>query len=273
MLHWMNGTKPAAAALALIGLLGLAQPAVSQDSLLEETVSFSGQILYLQTDVPGLIIGAVRDGETAVFGFGETAKGNGKEPNGDTLMRVGSISKVFTGAVLASLVADGTVNFTDRLQDRLGWDVDIPVVDDKPIRLIDLATHTSGLPREVDVERGPDNDPFSTVTKEAYSKALAEGAQLFPVGTGGLYSNFGFDMLAVALGSAAGKPYAELLAERVLEPLGLMDTTLAPDAARSRSPDAGAQFRWFALAGCAQHAGHGRGQRSLHDHQRHAQMA
>ncbi|MFP3340580.1 serine hydrolase, partial [Micrococcus sp. SIMBA_131] len=78
-------------------------------------VSFSGQVLYLQTDVPGLIIGAVRDGETAVFGFGETAKGNGKTPDGDTLMRVGSISKVFTGAVLASLVADGTVNFTDRL--------------------------------------------------------------------------------------------------------------------------------------------------------------
>lgn len=231
MLDWMTGLKRATVAVSLIGILGLVPPAAAKDSLLEEAVSFSGQVLYLQTDVPGLIIGAVRDGETAVFGFGETAKGNGKVPDGDTLMRVGSISKVFTGAVLASLAADGTVQFTDRLQDRLGWDVEIPVLDGKPIRLIDLATHTSGLPREVDVERGPDDDPFSTVTKEAYAKALAEGAQLFPAGTGGLYSNFGFDMLAVALGSAADKPYAELLAERVLEPLGLKDTTLAPDEA------------------------------------------
>ncbi|WP_025030818.1 D-alanyl-D-alanine-carboxypeptidase/endopeptidase AmpH [Nitratireductor aquibiodomus] len=227
MLHW-NGRGLRAVAFALAGSVGLAQSSFAEDRVLSEAVDFSGQVLYLQTDVPGLVIGAVRNGETAVFGFGETAKGSGKTPDGDTLMRVGSVTKVFTGAVLASLVADGSVKFTDRLQDRLGWDVTVPVVDDKPIRLIDLATHTSGLPREVDREPGPENDPFSTLTKETYEKALAEGVQLFPAGTGGLYSNFGFDMLAAALGSAAGKPYDALLAERVLEPLGMNDTTFAP---------------------------------------------
>ncbi|WP_295813723.1 D-alanyl-D-alanine-carboxypeptidase/endopeptidase AmpH [uncultured Nitratireductor sp.] len=227
MLHW-NGKSLRAATLALVGCVGLAQPSSAEDRLLSDAVEFSGQVLYLQTDVPGLVIGAVRNGETAVFGFGERSKGSGEAPDGDTLMRVGSVTKVFTGAVLASLVADGMVKFTDRLQDRIGWDVTVPALDDKPIRLIDLATHTSGLPREVDREPGPENNPFSTLTKGTYEKALAEGVQLFPAGTGGLYSNFGFDMLAVALGAAAGKSYHALLSERVLDPIGLQDTTLTP---------------------------------------------
>ncbi len=207
---------------------GLAQPAMAQDRLLDETVAFTGTVLFLETGVPGLVIGATRNGETAVSGFGEIADGSGKAPDGDTLMRVGSITKVFTGAVLASLVADGTVDFTDPLQDRIGWDVEVPRKGGKPIRLIDLATHTSGLPREAEREPGPADDPFSTLTKETYIEALSGAPQLFASGTGGLYSNFGFDMLAVALGNAAGKPYEALLADRVLGPIGLGDTVFAP---------------------------------------------
>ena len=44
-----------------------------------------------------------------MHGFGEIADGSGKEPDGDTLMRIGSITKVFAGATLASMVADGKV--------------------------------------------------------------------------------------------------------------------------------------------------------------------
>ena len=42
------------------------------------------------------------------------------------------------------------------------------------------------------------------------------------------YSNFGFDLLAAALSAAAQKPYPDLLAERVLKPLGLAETTFTP---------------------------------------------
>jgi D-alanyl-D-alanine-carboxypeptidase/D-alanyl-D-alanine-endopeptidase len=73
-----------------------------------------------------MVIGAIRNGETVVHGYGEIADGSGKTPAGDTRMRLSSITKVFCGATLASMVADGTVSFTDRLQDRLAWDVIIP---------------------------------------------------------------------------------------------------------------------------------------------------
>ncbi len=194
----------------------------AEDKLLAEAVDFTGTFIFLGAKVPGLVIGAVRNGETVVRGFGEIADGSGKVPDGDTLMRIGSITKVFCGATLASMAADGTVNFTDKLQDRLGWDVTIPSRDDKSVRLIDLATHASGLPREA--EDTPGETPTSDRSKQDYVSSLTADALLFPPGTGVFYSNFGFDLLAQALANTAGKPYPELLKERVLERAGLKDT-------------------------------------------------
>ncbi|MCB1502269.1 MAG: D-alanyl-D-alanine-carboxypeptidase/endopeptidase AmpH [Bauldia sp.] len=208
-------------------LAALSLPArAADDPLLHEAIELPGAVLYLDSGVPGLVLGVIRDGNTAVVGFGKIADDIDKEPDGETMMRIGSITKVFTGTTLASLVADGTVALSDPLQDRLGWDITVPSRDGHTIRLIDLVTHTSGLPREVEREPGPANDPFSTLTAEVYSKALAADPLLFPPGTGGLYSNFAFDVLSAALGNAAGKPYADVLKERVLDPAGLKDTVL-----------------------------------------------
>jgi D-alanyl-D-alanine-carboxypeptidase/D-alanyl-D-alanine-endopeptidase len=119
--------------IILIFVFALGGTARAADKLLAEAVDFAGTFIFLETKVPGLIIGVVRNGETVVRGYGEIADGSGKEPDGDTPLRVGSITKVFCGAVLASMVADGSVNFTDTLQSRLGWDVTIPLRDGKEI--------------------------------------------------------------------------------------------------------------------------------------------
>ena len=232
-----KSTRRRALAFAALSMAGglFAATARAEDKLLNEIVGFNGAMLFMDARVPGMVIGAVRNGETAVFGFGETAPGSGKEPDGDTLMRIGSITKAFTGQVLASLVAQGKVKFTDRLQDRLGWSVKVPEKDGRPIRLIELATHTSGLPREVERPPGPPEDPFRTLTQDAYIKGLQSDPLLFAPGTGGLYSNFAFDLLAAALANAAGKPYHQLIKETVLDSAGLKDTvlTLRPgDASR-----------------------------------------
>ena len=105
------------AALALLVVvmgLGVGQGRARADKLLDETTDFTGTFIYLELKVPGLVIGVIRNGETSVRGFGKIADGSDKEPDGDTLMRIGSITKVFCGATLASMVADGTVSFTDQ---------------------------------------------------------------------------------------------------------------------------------------------------------------
>ncbi len=215
----------------LVLAVALTAPARA-DKLLDEAVEFTGTLLFLEAKVPGLVIGAVRDGEASVHGFGEIADGSGKAPDGDTRMRIGSITKVFCGAALAALVADGKVAFTDRLQDRLGWDVKIPQRDGKAIRLIDLATQASGLPREAE---GTGNSTAER-SKEEYVASLQNDQLLFAPGTGILYSNFGFDLLAQALANASGRPYPELLKGRVLTPAGLKDTSFdLPDGDRGRT--------------------------------------
>jgi len=216
-----------AAALAAATLL--AGPAAAGDrKLLEEVVGFTSAILYHDLQVPGLLLGVVKDGEIVVEGFGEHRDGSGRPPDGDTLLRIGSITKVFTGATLASLAADGRVTLADRLDAHLDWEVELPTRDGLPIRLLHLATHGSGLPREVAREPGPPEDPFSTVTREAMIRHLQDDPLLFAPGTGALYSNFGFDLLAQALSAAGARPYADLLRERVLEPAGLEATGFTP---------------------------------------------
>jgi len=193
------------------------------DPLLDETVEFTGTILFLQSKVPGLVIGAVKNGDTAIYGFGERLDG-GEEPDGDTVLRIGSLTKAFTGQLLAALAAEGKVSLTQTLGSLapdIGTGKDPNVAK---IRLIDIATHSAGLPREVPREPGPAGDPFSTITRDAFSSWLNDNELLYPPGTGILYSNFAFDLLAIGLSEAAKVPYPQLLKERITEPLGMRDT-------------------------------------------------
>lgn len=125
---WVLGTG-LVFALAMVCSAPRAQ---AEDALLAEMVDFTGTFISLGVKPPGLVIGAIRNGETVVRGYGEMSKGSGRAPDGDIMMRIGSITKAFTGAALASMVADGKVQFTDKLQDRLGWDVTIPELATRP---------------------------------------------------------------------------------------------------------------------------------------------
>src|SRR5262245_33958844 len=221
---------PLTAIALIVGLLLCPSTSQAKDKLLDEAVDFTGTLLFLDSKVPGLVIGAVRNGETAVAGFGKIRDGSDRAPDGNTLMRIGSITKAFTGAALASLVADGTVRFTDPLQRRLGWDVKIPQKDGKEIRLIDLATHSSGLPREAERAPSPPDNPFATITKETLIKNLQGDPLLFAPVKSARYSNVAFDLLAQWPANAAGKPYEDALRERVLAPARLASTVFNPSA-------------------------------------------
>jgi len=227
MSHHNTITHARRAALGLLAaacILLTASRAALADALLDETVKFTGTVLYLEHKVPGLVIGAVRNGETAVSGFGKASDG-GDTPDGNTVMRIGSITKAFTGQILAALAADGTVSLTQRLgtlAPDLGAGADPNVAK---IRLIDIATQSAGLPREVPHKPGPADDPFAPITREAFAAWLKKEPLLYPPGTGVLYSNFAFDLLSIGLSEAAKKPYPEILKEKITGPLGMNDTT------------------------------------------------
>ncbi len=213
-----------AAALLALSVAGLSATSATADPLLDETVSFAAEIFFLDVDVPGVVVAAVKDGESTVVGLGETRKGNGVTPGGDTVLRIGSITKAFTGAMLAHAAAAGEAGFTDPVAPLLPGALGAAAAKRPAISLVDLATHAGGLPREVPRTPGPDADPFSTITDDAFASWLQDNALLFRPGSAVLYSNFGFDLLSAALATAGKKPYPQLLAERVTGPLGMADT-------------------------------------------------
>jgi D-alanyl-D-alanine-carboxypeptidase/D-alanyl-D-alanine-endopeptidase len=94
--------------LAAVCVFSTPRFAAAEDRLLEDAVGFAGGIAFLGSGAPGLVIAAVRDGETAFAGFGEISKGSGKEPDEHTLMRIASISKVFCGDLMVPIPSPST---------------------------------------------------------------------------------------------------------------------------------------------------------------------
>src|SRR3954468_23306456 len=103
---------------------------------------------------------------------------------------------------------------------------ELPEAGGRAITLIDLATQTAGLPREIPGEPAADGNPFEHFSWANYKAYLATATLASAPGTAAAYSNLGFGLLGRALEGASGQPYATLLYERIVSPLGISDTVL-----------------------------------------------
>lgn len=132
----------------------------------------------------------------------------------DGRFEIGSITKTMTGMALASLAADGIVS----LGGEIGRWLDAGPASD--ITLLQLATHTSGLPRQPPGHVAGAADPYAFLTAEVAERELrrADGK---PRGVQWDYSNFGFQVLSLAVEGAAQMPFCSILEQRVLRPLGM----------------------------------------------------
>ncbi|MBO9354747.1 D-alanyl-D-alanine-carboxypeptidase/endopeptidase AmpH [Bordetella petrii] len=195
------------------------------DLALEDAVSMAGMQLYLNAGAPGLIIAVVRGDDTVIQGYGETAPGSSVEPDENSIFRIASVSKVFAGDVLASLAAKGKVRLTDPLAKFAPENASVEA-NGRPMTLLDLATHSAGLPRELpDPDAKPSENPFAVFDRAYYWKWVGANKPAYAPGTTTLYSNLGYGLLGDALAKAGGADYSALLASEVAQPAGLVDTT------------------------------------------------
>jgi D-alanyl-D-alanine-carboxypeptidase/D-alanyl-D-alanine-endopeptidase len=208
--------------------LTLTAPLRAQQPLSFSDADLRGQTLFQQSAVTGMVLVVVRNREVMIRTYGETAPGSGHAPDSNSLIRLCSISKIFTTDLLLRLASEGKVSLTDPLQRYAPRGKHVPQTPGgNPITLLDLATHTAGLPREVGAY--PRNIPHFTFPDHTLRwDWLPRQKLITPPGTVALYSNIGFDLLGDALATASGKSYARLLHERLLQPLGMWNTTLAP---------------------------------------------
>lgn len=168
---------------------------------------------------PGLVVGVRAGGETGIWSRGVPP---------ETVFEIGSITKTFTATLLAMLVREGLVALDDPVERHLPV---APPVKGRPITLEDLATHRSGLPRLpsgllVKGYTSERHDPYASLDEERMRRAIAETEPKRAPGGKVVYSNYGYGLLGYALARRAGRTYAELVGERITDPLGLAHTAL-----------------------------------------------
>lgn len=187
-----------------------------------------GAELFAQSGSTGMVLVVVRGKQVYFRGYGETAPGSGEVPTEDSLVRLCSLTKIFTTDLLTKLVADKTARLEDSLQQYAPRGKKVPERE-RRITLVDLATHTSGLPRELGA--APRDTPHFTFPDYRTRWRWLPNQRLRSVpGTAALYSNVAYDFLSDALAAAAHEQYAALLSERTLKPLDLWSTTFFPTA-------------------------------------------
>jgi CubicO group peptidase (beta-lactamase class C family) len=183
----------------------------------------------------GLVVGVVTQDGQHVFGYGQVKLAGERQPGGDTIFEIGSVTKVFTTLLLADMVHEKLVRLDDPVQGYLPNDVRVPTRDGKEITLLHLATHTSGLPRlfpalEEIMDRAPKKDqanPYTLVDNNDLYRALSGYRLEHEIGAKEDYSNVGMGLLGHALTRRAGaKSYEDLVVKRIGTPLRLKDTRI-----------------------------------------------
>lgn len=176
------------------------------------------------------VVGILDNGQQELHSYGEVHKGMGDKPTGDTVYETGSITKAFTGTLLGDMVNRGVVKLDAPLQDFLPASVKLDVAKDQPIRLVDLASQSSGLPRLPDnfAPKDPRN-PYVDYTPKLMFEFLGKHKLRRPPGEYE-YSNFGMGLLGYILAQQEKKTYEQLLVERICDPLKMTDTRIVLSA-------------------------------------------
>jgi len=180
---------------------------------------------------PGIVVGVMTsDGKFHFYGYGVTDKQTNTVPNADTLFAIGSVSKGFLGATTALLVSDGVFSWNDTLETLLPAGTELSA-DAKKITLLQLATHTSGLPRQpMTLELAVSFFKFLFTGENFYHHVDSEyvlnylAAFKAPHDKSPLYSNIGYGLLGYIVELRTGQSLDTLLAQKLTLPYGMNRT-------------------------------------------------
>ena len=176
----------------------------------------------------GMVAGILGPRRTRIVAHGSFSAIDPRPVDGDTVFEIASITKVFTALLLADIVLRGEVRLDQPVTELLPATASSPEWNGRKITLIDLATHTSGLPR-MPANFAPKNeaDPYVGYTEADLYAFLSSHELTRDVGAAFEYSNLGVALLGHALSKRAGLGYEALLRQRVLGPLSMDDTGIA----------------------------------------------
>ncbi|MFJ8444350.1 serine hydrolase domain-containing protein [Kitasatospora griseola] len=221
-------TTVAVAALALACLVGAA-PAQA-DVPTARGLLQAGAAQGVADGYPA-VVGLVRRGDVAQYasaGVGVLGARTPADPKAQ--FRIGSNTKAFTSTVLLQLEAEGRLSLDDTVAKWLPGAVAANGYDGSKITLRQLLNHTSGLPDYVSgtfgLNYGANLQPYQTWAPQALvNLALSQHAPTSTPGGQWSYSNANYVLAGMVVSAVTGSSPADEIRRRIVEPLGLADTT------------------------------------------------
>ncbi len=187
----------------------------------------------------GIVAGVIDASGRRVVSAGSRSQGDARPLDASTLFEIGSITKVFTGLLLADAVQSQRMTLDDPVAQYLPTTVRVPARPSRTITLLDLATHRSGLPRlPNNLDPRDEKNPYVDYSVEQLYAFLSTYELKRDPGEQYEYSNLGAGLLGHALSLQASSDYERLVRARITEPLGMKSTaiTLSPELQARLAP-------------------------------------
>lgn len=223
----MNVSRCALFALAasVFSFLGV-HPASAQN-LSKAWVTEAARHLIENRVADGLSIGFIEGDHFGIVHLG-AANEKGETADYNTVYEIGSITKVFTGLLLADAAVRGEIKLDAPAEVDNPAGIRLPSRDGRAIHWIDLSTHRSGLPRlATNMTRTDMLDPYRDYDSKKAAEFLDQYELPRAPGKSQEYSNFGASILGYLVAAKTSKSYDELLRERIAGPLEMIDCTVS----------------------------------------------
>ena len=179
----------------------------------------------------GIVVGLIDADGTQYYSFGTKSLATKEKVDEHSVFEIGSISKTFTGILLADQVVKGKIKLDDPVQAYLPEGVTVPTRNGEAIQLVHLSNHTSALPRmPSNFNSANPANPFADYSKKAMYEFLTSYTLTRDIGSQYEYSNYAVGLLGHILAQQQKMTYEELMVKAIATPLKMKDTrvTLTP---------------------------------------------
>lgn len=178
----------------------------------------------------GLSIAIYKNKEISYYNYGDVKRGLNQLPNNKTIFEIGSVTKTFTGILLAQAILSKKMHLNDPVNKYLGPNYKNLSYKGKEIELVHLSNHSSRIHRlPFDLMQKANYDPlnpYANYTKEMVLKYLSNiNIDTFP-GVKNEYSNLGMGLLGILIEDVYTKTYEELIREYICQPMEMPDTKI-----------------------------------------------
>ena len=175
----------------------------------------------------GIVVGLITSDGASFFSYGVKSKKTNELVDEISVFEIGSISKTFTGLLLADMAVKGVLNLDDPLQDHLPNGVTAPKRNGESIKLFHLSNHTSSLPRlpENMIPMNPGN-PYADYSEKQLYDFLNGYTLTRDIGSLYEYSNYAAGLLGNLLAVKKKMTYEALMVEVIANSLGMQNTRI-----------------------------------------------